>query len=423
MPSKKTTRDKGLGSIFYSESKQLWVGRIELPGRNGNRRRKEITAKTQPLLLEKMREPLGAFHRMGDLPTSSTRLDKYLEYWFAEVAQPKLRPNTAAGYRSVLWRHVIPEIGHYRLDKLTPAVLRRVHARITSTPKDPDDPTKGYLSSTYALNAHRVLATALRDAERDGLISRNPAQLMDAPKKSRTTLEALDVDEAKQVINAVLQEFSGAGEYNPDPARWATYLLTGARRGEVIGLERGRITDERIELSWQLTRIADITTVPPDYEYRPILKSMYWTRVKTLAGWRVIPLVEPLKSILETHLALSPENRWDLVFTRFGRPIDPDTETDLWNAWLARSGITDKRVRLHDLRHTTIDLLYAAGIAEDVIMEIVGHSTRGVTRGYKSVENLQRRELAMRKLSAFLGYPEDTTTSPDRGVPMRLRNR
>lgn len=404
MPSKKTTRDKGLGSIFYSESKKLWVARIELPARNGARRRKEITAKTQPALLEKMREPLGAFHRMGDLPTGSTRLDAYLAYWFEEVALKKLRPNTAAGYRSVLWRHVIPEIGHYRLDKLTPAVLRRVHARITSTPKDPRDPEKGFLSSTYALNAHRVLATALRDAERDGLIPRNPAQLMDAPKKSRTDLQALDVAEAKHVLNAVLTAFGGSGDYDPEPARWATYLLTGARRGEVIGLERGRVTEKNVELSWQLTRISDITTVPADYEFRPIANGMYWTRPKSSAGWRMIPLVEPLQSIIETHIALSPPNRWDLVFTRNGMPIDPDTETDRWNAWLAKSGITDKRVRLHDLRHTTVDLLYAAGISEDLIMEIVGHSTRGVTRGYKSLENLQRREQAMKQLSTFLGF-------------------
>jgi hypothetical protein len=217
--SKRLTRDKGTGAIFYSESKQLWVARIELPARNGNRRRKEITAKTQQLLLEKMRAPLTAFHMAGDLPTSSTRLDKYLEQWFAEVAQKKLRPNTAAGYRSVLWNHVIPEIGHYRLDKITPAVLRRVYTRITSTPKDPTNPAKGFLSSTYALNAHRVLATALKDAERDGLIPRNPATLMDAPRKSRVELSALSTEEAKEVLRRVLAALNTTGHYDPVPAR------------------------------------------------------------------------------------------------------------------------------------------------------------------------------------------------------------
>jgi len=402
--SKKLTRDKGMGAVFYSESKQLWVARIELPPRNGNRRRKEITAKTQAALLEKMRAPLTSFHMAGDLPTSSTRLDKYLEQWFTQVAQKKLRPNTAAGYRSVLWNHVIPEIGHYRLDKLTPAVLRRVYTRITTTPKDPQHPEKGCLSSTYALNAHRVLATALKDAERDGLIPRNPATLMDAPRKSRTELAALNLDEAKAVTRLVLQAFAETGTYRTEPARWATYLLTGARRGEILGLELDRVTDT-IEFSWQLQRIKDISTVPSDYEYRHIANGMYWTRPKSSAGWRVIPLVEPLRSILETHIAMAPPNRFGLVFaTTDGLPIDPDTETRTWAAALAQSGITDKRVRLHDLRHSTVDLLYAANVPEDVISEIIGHSERSVTRGYKTRANLERREAAMRQLSTLLGY-------------------
>jgi hypothetical protein len=51
-----------------------------------------------------------------------------------------------------------------------------------------------------------------------------------------------------------------------------------------------------------------------------------------------------------------------------------------------------------------VDLLYAAKVPEDLIMEIVGHSTRVVTRGYKSAGNLERREAAMRQLSTLLGY-------------------
>jgi integrase len=248
-----------------------------------------------------------------------------------------------------------------------------------------------------------VLSTALKDAERDGLIPRNPATLIDAPRKSHRDLEALSLDEAKAVTRLVLQSFAETGKYRPEPARWATYLLTGARRGEILGLEIDRVTDT-IEFSWQLQRIKDISTVPADYEYRPIANGMYWTRPKSSAGWRVIPLVEPLRSILETHIAMSPENKYGLVFaTDKGLPIDPDTETDLWATALEKSGITSKKVRLHDLRHSTVDLLYAAGVPEDLISEIIGHSERMVTRGYKS-RNLERREAAMQQLSTLLGY-------------------
>jgi integrase len=390
-------------SIFHSEKKGLWVARIELPRRNGERRRKEVTAKTHARLLEKLRGPLKQYHLTGDMPTSSTRLGDYLEYWFENVVLKERTPNTAAGYRSVLWTHVIPEIGNVALDKLTTAHLRRVHTRITSTEKGAHDPPV-YLSSTYALNAHRVLSAALTSAERDGLISRNPAALMAAPRKSLKKIDALTVSEAKDVLKLVVKEFGKTGEYDPRPARWATYLLTGARRGEILGLEIDRVTDV-LELSWQLQRVANIETAPTDYEYRHIAKGMYWTRPKSSAGWRVIPLVEPLKSILETHLAVMGHNDYGLVFASGkGLPIDPDTETELWERALEKSGITTKHVRLHDLRHSTVDLLYGAGVSEDLIVEIIGHSTRGVTRGYKSPANMKRREAAMLQLSSFLGY-------------------
>ncbi|AAT89851.1 integrase [Leifsonia xyli subsp. xyli str. CTCB07] len=64
--------------------------------------------------------------------------------------------------------------------------------------------------------------------------------------------------------------------------------------------------------------------------------------------------------------------------------------------------MTDKHVRLHDLRHTTIDLLYEAGVPEDVIMEIAGQSTRSVTRGYKSRGNQKRLTEGMLQLSALI---------------------
>lgn len=399
----KDPRKKGQHALFFSESKNLWVYRIELPPKNGKRRIKEITAKKRDRLLEKVRPLLNQFEMNGDLPTGSTKLKPYLEYWYQEIGKPRLRPNTAKGYWSVLSNHVIPEIGNVRLDKLQPSHLRRVYTRITSTPKNKDNPDAGYLTSTYALNAHRVLSAALKDAEREGLIGRNPANLMDAPRKAVTQLEALTVAEAIQVLRLVVHAFE-TEPYDPAPVRWATYLLTGARRGEVIGLEWDRITDV-IDLEWQLQRISDISTAPSDYEYRHISNSMYWVRPKSNRGKRVIPLVEPLRSMLEIHREKSAPNRYGLVFVSpDGNPLDPDTESRAWPKALTASGITGKKVRLHDIRHTTVDLLLEAGVHEDVVSEIVGHSSRAVTRAYKSPHALKRREVGMQQLSTLLGY-------------------
>ena len=126
---------------------------------------------------------------------------------------------------------------------------------------------------------------------------------------------------------------------------------------------------------------------------------------RTAAGTRIIPLVDPLLTLLRAHRERAGENAYGLVFVDSqGAPIDPDTETDTWMR--AAQTVTPNRVRLHDLRHTTVDLLLEAGVPEDVVMEIVGHADRAVTRGYKSTSKLARRTDGMRALSASLGFDQ-----------------
>lgn len=382
-------RGKGEGAIF-KDGRGLWTATIELPPRDKDRRRKVIRSKDKAVVVRRLAETMAELQRAGDLPTASQTVEQWLTYWLNNIAAKRVRPNTLAGYRSLVKRHIIPAIGNVRLDKLTTAHVRKVHEHVLENH-----------TSTYALNAHRMLAKALTDAEREGRVTRNVAKLLDAPRQNRTNLHALEVEEAISVIALCVNAFD-TEPYDPDPARWSTYLLTGARRGEILGLERDRV-GETLDLSWQLQRISDISTAPTDYEYRPIVSTLYWTRPKSSAGWRIIPLVEPLRTILATHMDKAPVNKHGLLFARpDGRPIDPHDESAAWPKALVASGITDKRVRLHDLRHTTVDLLYEAGIPEDVIMEIVGHSTRATTRGYKAKGNQKRLTDAMLQLSALL---------------------
>lgn len=385
-------RGKGEGAVYRvpkDKTKPLkhWAGAVELPpGPNGERRRKVVRRKNKAELLRELSTLRAELETRGDLPTAGITVEKWFRYWLDHVVATQVRPNTLDGYRRTVENHIIPAIGKIRLEKVSPANVRRVHDAILN---------KG-LSSTTALLAHRTMSTSFKAAEREGRIGRNPANLTDAPKKARTTLHALELPEALQLLEHLATD--------PQGALWATVLLTGARRGEVIGLERDRVGDV-LDLSWQLLRLPLTDTegkpdVPADYEYRHVKGGLYLTRPKSLSGWRVIPLIDPLKSILQRHLEQAPENEWGLVFTRNGQPYGPDLAGKDWRKMLAAAGI-DKDVRLHDGRHTTVDLLYLAGVPEDLITEIVGHSTRTMTQGYKSLRNRERLTAAMKQLSAL----------------------
>lgn len=384
-------RGKGEGSVYRvpadrTQPLKYWAAALELPTIDGERRRRVVRRKNKAELLKELAVLKAEREKNGDLATSSLTVEQWFEQWLRRVKK-EVKPKTWRGYESVARNHILPVIGKVKLNKLTPAHIRRVHDRITDVKE---------LSSTYALLAHRTMAVALKAAVNDGKIGGNPAERTTAPRKDSSAREALDLEEAFKLL-------AHAGSDPAYGARWATALLTGARQAEVLGLEIDRVTDV-IDLSWQIQRLKLTDTpgkpdVPADFEYRHIAGGLYFTRPKSKAGWRVIPLVDPLKTLLEQHIAAQPPNPWGLVFTIGGRPADPSNDAEKWKTLRASLGLNPK-VTIHDLRHSAVDLLYLAGVPEDLISDIVGHSTRTMTRAYRTRVNRDRLIQAMELYSA-----------------------
>lgn len=377
---------------------------------DGIRRRVFLRSKDKSELLDKI---AAEKRRIAEgVAAGNLTVSKWFEFWLEEYVAKGTRPKNAAGNRSVVKNHILPAIGRQKLRDVDADSIRRVTNGMLS---------KG-LSSTYALNAHNIMSAAFDAALRERKISLNPATLVKRPRKEVAEREAFTLDEALLVLEHVT--------FDPvDGARWATSMLTGARRGEVIGIELDRIVKridragnivEFIDLSWQLQRLTwqhgcedpckykrgtdclkRVLNVPADFEYRHLTGGLYLTRPKSRAGWRMIPVVGPLKVILDEHRARMEPNAYGLLFTKNGEPRDPDQDSAAWKRVLGEVGI-DKNVVLHGLRNTAVDLLYLAGVPEDIIQEIVGHSTRAMTRGYKSRMNVDRLVDAMDKFGAQL---------------------
>lgn len=380
-------RGKGEGSVFR-DSRGLWTAKVELPSHDGIRRTKVVRSKNKADVLRKLADMKKELERAGDLPTASQTLESWLTYWLDKVAAKRVRPSTLYTYRRQLEKQVIPVLGKVRLDKLTGAHIRRLH----------DHMADEGLSSTYALTTHRLLSKALTDAVREGRVGRNVASLVDAPRLGRSDAEALSVEEAKTVLDYARTSLA-SDAYDPAPVLWATYLLTGMRRSEVLALEWDRVTDE-IDLSWQLQRIKDMD---PTFEARHLTGKLYLTRPKSKSGWRVLPLVEPLRSLLEDHRRRTASNKYGLVFARMdGQPIEPSRASAAWKSWYTDVGLTTKHVPLHYLRHTFADLLFEARIDDGEKIDLMGHSNRSMTQAYRTKGNQPRLTDAMERASALL---------------------
>lgn len=407
MAAKKKTRGKGEGALF-KDGRGLWTAVVELPPLNGKRRRRTIRSKDKGVVARKLRDLQFELERSGDLPTHDMSVEQWMHEWFTTIALAKIRPKTADTYRGLIRREIIPALGKIRLDKLTPADVRHMNLAMVE---------KG-LSSSTAMQVHRILAVALKYAERDGKVRRNVATLTDAPRRAIPNTKALTLDEGIRVLERCAVE--------PMGTLWAAVLLTGARQGELLGLQRDRV-HRRLDISWQLQQLTwqhgcagkcnrkrgtdcpDRTIRHPvDWEHQYLTRTLWLARPKSVSGKRIIPLVEPLASELAQHLTTTADevNPFNLVWHKDdGSPLDGHQISREWHEMLDRAGVTD--VRFHDGRHTTVDLLLAAGVPLDIITEIVGHTARATTEMYKTRGNEVRLTEAMTNMSALVIRPGD----------------
>lgn len=394
-------RGKGEGALFKNGA-GLWEVRIELPrAPDGKRRQKVIRRKDKKQAMAEMAKIRKELDKLGDLPTSSLTLERWLRRWIDDILPgEKIRPSSIAAYRSTVDGWLIPILGRHKIDTLTADHVRGMFKAIQSTPKSAKlrgtpphlvPPNTVMVGPDTAIKAHAVLSSALKTAMREGKATRNVCDMVGPPRKAKTAQGSLTASQARTLLQHLATR--------KDCALWSTYLLTGARRGEILGLEADRVTDV-LDLSWQLIRITDIKTASADYECRHVRGNLYLTRPKSRSGARFVPLVEPLKSILALHMQGRTSG---LVFTREdGTAWDPDTATDTWAHLLKEAGLPSNVV-LHGARHTAVEMMNAAGVDWDTIKDIVGHSTIQMSLDYRSKPDQKRLTAAMEQTARMLG--------------------
>lgn len=412
-------RSPGDGTL-YKRADGLWVGGVELPANpDGKRRIKRVTSKNRNVVLQKLRA-LQAALAAGAIPTApSTTMQRWLEYWFSDIlphrtsAGSPLKPATIDGYERTIRRYLIPYIGAKRLDRITPAEIRALYQTLTEV-----------VSSRAAQKADQVLRLAVKAAIREGVVYANVMDRVDKPGHIAKEATSFDAKTAMHIIETAVTTRGAMWG-----ARWAFGFLTGARESEILGLERDRVDLEAgiVDISWQLQRLPrkhgcgqpvegkhpcgftrpaycpDTQWAFPRGDYRECVGTLCWTRPKTKAGRRLIPLVPELVDILR-RIEHDQPNPHGLVFHNpDGRPIDQEQDQKAWKQLLIDAGIP--HTNQHTIRHSTATLLLEAGVDVHVVQSVIGHTDIATTRGYQHVNMALARE-AWGNLSALL--PADT---------------
>ncbi|MFG2637141.1 tyrosine-type recombinase/integrase [Streptomyces sp. NPDC048362] len=356
---------------------------------DGTRTRKFVYGRTRTEVADKLTD-LQEKTRHGIPAAESTMaFGDYLTYWLATIAPQRLKPSTLNSYEGLTRLYIRPAIGKKRLNRLSPADVRRFLAEFKDSclcclrSADAERPEgkrsccavgrccERRPSARTVQYIHAVLRSSLQQAIREELIARNVARIVETPTVTRKEVRPLDAAEARLMLKTARSHRLYA--------LWLLLVSTGLRRGEALALTWGDVdrTNGQLRVRRNVQRIR---------------RELIFGSPKTMRSIRTVSLPKHCIRALVQHQAQQERERkiagkrWQptpgqpdgLIFTTAtGRVTDPRSLNRMLTILCRDAGV--RRVRVHDLRHTCASLLLAQGVGARTIMETLGHSTITMT--------------------------------------------
>ena len=293
-----------------------------------------------------------------DMPFSS-----YLVQWM-EIARSTLKPNTAAGYASMIQNPIAP---YFQQRGITLGGLQAVDIQMFYTSQ------LKRVSANTVIHYHAIIHRALKYAVKTDLIDVNPADKVERPRKDRFTASFYDGNE----VNRLFQVARGT------PLELPVMLAAfyGLRRSEVVGLKWDAIDFENKTIA-----IRHTVTVCAEKGRRIEVAA---DTTKTASSRRTLPLVLAFQTKLAALKEQQEKNRilcgrsyctdylGYVLVDAMGNRLKLSYISTAFPALLKRNGL--RPIRFHDLRHSCASLLLKNGVPMKQIQEWLGHSDFSTT--------------------------------------------
>lgn len=332
------------------------------------------------------------------LPSRVT-VGEWLGTWLA--GHHNIRPSTRAAYEVMVRVHAIPHIGGIKLQALTPGHLNALYAELLAhggmqrkgvQRRGRPETTGKPLSPRTVHYVHSTIHTALRAAVKQGILSRNVAELADPPKSVKREMATWTGAELLQFLTFVEGERLAVA--------YRVLAMTGLRRGELLGVR------------WQDVDL-DAGTLAVRQTVTSVGTAILFSTPKTDRGTRMIDLDPRDAEALRQHRAAQLAERMELglgrpepsalVFAQpDGAPLNPGLFSDRFNRLVKAAGLPP--IRVHDLRHSHASLGLASGVPAKVMANRLGHSSVSITLDtYSHVLPQQSKEAASRIADLVFG--------------------
>jgi len=277
--------------------------------------------------------------------------DQIYEFWYMSASSRKRETSLIKDVQMNL-QYIKPVLGYLRISQISSMHLEKIVSGMLR---------KG-LTKASANKVIQHFKAVFNHSFNNEYVARNPGRNYKQLKLDFKEMDHLSQEEMDQLLSYTNEKYVGENRWKH--VLYLTLFLTGARLGEVLGLEWHRI----------------------QFASNSILIGQIWCAISnkiiyTTKGKR--DRTVPLNSLLKKEMgAMKNLSRGTFLFSDvLGRPIDPKNfRSRNWDKDLKACGI--RKIRIHDARHTYASLFVMSGGSIYDLKKVLGHADMKTTEKY-----------------------------------------
>lgn len=374
MPTAKRKRAYGSGTVYYSESKQRWIGQYTIGTKpDGKPDKKTVYAKTEAECHKKLKTIIDEANKSQYVYVQKDTVSSFLNTWLTTVKKLQLKEKSYDRLEQTIIYSVNPYIGNIQLAALESKDVQFMIAELQKNGKSYSSIKKAYDSIHAAFN------WALNC--RPPMVKYNPANGVVLPSKNQfkpSDIKFYTAKEAATISETALKRYPNGTPWYPLGGLVVLAINTGLRIAELTALEWERDIDLTNKLLYVHNTIVIVKDRSKDAKKKYIIKDQDTT--KTEAGQdRVVPLNDDAVLALETLKTVT--GKYKYVFsTKDGNRKSLRDIDKIVRRVIIRAGFPKEKVYgAHALRHTFATLMLSNGVDIKIVSELLGHSNVSVT--------------------------------------------
>lgn len=359
-----TEHKKRDGSTVYRASIYLGVDKI-----TGKKVTTKVTGRTKKELKNNIKLAESDFKNKGGSRHKAISITKYEELallWW-DSYKHTVKPNSQDNTRKLLYNHILPLFGDYKLSKLSTPLIQSIINKLADRTNKGEKGSYLHYDKINSLNKRILQYGVVMQA-----IPFNPAREVILPrntqKSKRQKVKHFENHELRQFLDYMNNLDLDRYRYSYELTLYKFLLATGCRINEALAL------------NWEDVDLDNaIIHITKTLNYKQEINSP-----KSKASYRDISIDSQTVNMLKAYQRMQIQEAWKLgrsekvVFSDFiheypnNRTLQTRLRTHFKNAGVQNIGF-------HGFRHTHASLLLNSGIPYKELQTRLGHSTISMT--------------------------------------------